>query len=94
MDKVFNSLLEAVNHFNNHPDYVAFNLKGDELEHPKSRERYPIDDITITKVLKFEENSDPDDTSVLILMETANDLKGFFIDATGVYGKLDMDPIS
>jgi hypothetical protein len=46
---------------------------------------YTPEDIMITNFYRFEGNSNPDDNSILRLIETDNGKKGTLIDAYGVY---------
>lgn len=46
---------------------------------------YNPQDIRITNFYRFEGNSNPDDSSILYLIETGDRKKGTLIDAYGVY---------
>jgi hypothetical protein len=90
MKETFDNLLEALHYFNEHIDFVAFDLKKDWLVHPLTKAKYSIKGITFIKTYKFEEASDADDTSVLHIVRVSDLLKGFFIDGSGAYSDLDI----
>lgn len=46
---------------------------------------YHPEDLTIIKTYRFEGESDPGDTMILYIMEAADGLIGYSIDAYGVY---------
>ena len=90
MRNTFHSLLDALTYFSKHPEYVAFNLKGKILEHPKTQKKYLVEKITFLDTFKFEDNSDADTVTMLHLVKVDSQLKGFFIDASGMYSDLDV----
>jgi hypothetical protein len=53
------------------------------------KEKFKPEDLQITKVYRFEGMSDPDDMSVLYLMESKSGTKGIFVDAYGTYSDSD-----
>jgi hypothetical protein len=57
----------------------------------RSGEKFQPEDLTITKVYRFEGISDPDDMSVLYAIETSSGKKGIFVDAFGIYSNLDQN---
>ena len=57
----------------------------------RSGEKFQPEDLTITKVYRFEGISDPDDMSVLYAIETSAGKKGIFVDGFGIYTSLDQN---
>ncbi|MCB9351930.1 MAG: hypothetical protein H6573_31225 [Lewinellaceae bacterium] len=85
----FQSLNEALFFFKGQGFDTVFHLKGDTLHDPKSKTHHPLSKAEILNVLKFEDDSDPDEISILFLVETASGVKGHFVDASGMYASLD-----
>ncbi len=56
----------------------------------KSRD-YAPDEVTIIHHYRFEGESNPDDMSILYLLETADGTKGILSDAYGTYSNPDID---
>jgi len=50
---------------------------------------YQPDELTILKTYRFEGESDPGDSSILYLIEANDNLKGYSIDAYGMYSNHD-----
>ena len=55
----------------------------------ETKEKFEPEDLQITKVYRFEGMSDPDDMSILYLMESKSGTKGIFVDAYGTYSDSD-----
>lgn len=51
--------------------------------------KYNPEDLTIVKVFRFEGDSDPSDSSILYIIEANDGLKGYSLDAYGVYSNHD-----
>lgn len=54
-----------------------------------TKEKFKPEDLQITKVYRFEGMSDPDDMSVLYLIESKSGTKGILVDAFGTYADSD-----
>lgn len=50
---------------------------------------YKPEELKIVKTYRFEGDSNPDDSSILYLIETVDDKTGFVIDAYGVYSNFE-----
>jgi hypothetical protein len=50
---------------------------------------YQPDELEIIKVYRFEENSNPSDTSILYIIQAKDGLIGYSLDAYGVYSNHD-----
>lgn len=55
----------------------------------KRGKSYDPDDLTIIKTYRFEGESDPADSSILYIIEAADGLVGYSMDAYGVYTNHD-----
>lgn len=51
--------------------------------------KYQPEDLTIIKTYRFEGESDPSESSILYIIEANDGLKGYSIDAYGVYSNHD-----
>ncbi|MFN8249830.1 MAG: hypothetical protein U0T68_12820 [Ferruginibacter sp.] len=58
---------------------------------PGNNKFYTPEDLTIIKTYRFEGESDPSDSSILYLIEAKDGLKGYSIDAYGVYSNHEAD---
>jgi hypothetical protein len=50
---------------------------------------YQPEDLEIVKVYRFEENTDPADTSILYVIQAKDGLVGYSLDAYGIYSNHD-----
>lgn len=50
---------------------------------------YSPEELTIIKTFRFEGDSDPSDSSILYIIEANDGLKGYSLDAYGVYSNHD-----
>jgi hypothetical protein len=50
---------------------------------------YTPEELTIIKTFRFEGDSDPSDSSILYIIEAADGLQGYSLDAYGVYSDHD-----
>lgn len=63
-----------------------FMFKSGKMMCLHSGKSYPADELSVQAVYRFEENSDPDDDSVLWVLKARDGTGGVFFDAHGVYG--------
>ena len=56
-----------------------------------SNKSYAADEVTIVDFYRFEGESNPDDTSILYVLETNDGVKGTISTAYGVYADTDTD---
>jgi len=63
----------------------SFKVIGKKLTTADGRSGYEPDEVLIKSIFRFEGYSDPQDTSILYLIETHDGNKGTLIDAYGVY---------
>jgi hypothetical protein len=83
-----NTLSETMNQVVKEGFKEEFQVKDNFFE-IKSGEKFKPEELTILKVHRFEGASNPDDMSVLYVMETSSGVKGFFVDAFGLYAAQD-----
>jgi hypothetical protein len=50
---------------------------------------YTAEELTITRVFRFEGESDPSDSSILYIIEATDGMVGYSLDAYGVYSNHD-----
>jgi hypothetical protein len=62
-----------------------FMVNDDELVCQDKRESFAPEDVRIVNFYRFEGMSDPEDNSILYIMETNTGLKGTLVDAYGAY---------
>jgi len=59
--------------------------EGDVIRSLKTEKTYTPDQINIINYFRFEGQSDPNDQSILYVVETSDGLKGTIVDAYGPY---------
>lgn len=90
--KELNTLSETMNKLKKNGFTEEFRIKNGNFIN-QSGEKFKPEDLTITKVYRFEGASDPDDMSVLYAIETSRGRKGIFADAFGLYAnQQDQNP--
>lgn len=57
----------------------------------ETEEVFQPDDVSIVNFFRFEGMSDPEDSSILYVIETANGTKGTLVDAYGAYADPEVD---
>src|SRR5207302_11082637 len=62
-----------------------FKITERGLESLNNQKNYSPEQIRVVNFFRFEGVSDPDDTAVLYVIETADGTKGTLIDAYGIY---------
>ncbi|MBX2922922.1 MAG: hypothetical protein KF746_12060 [Chitinophagaceae bacterium] len=65
-----------------------FRMNGDFFTLDDKR-LYKPEELKIIKTYRFEGDSNPDDSSILYLIQTIDDITGFLIDAYGVYSNFE-----
>jgi hypothetical protein len=79
------TLSEAINHAVREGYTEDFQFSSGVLTTMGDKSRYTPNDITIPNFYRFEGYSDPNDNSILYLIETADGRKGTLVDAYGAY---------
>lgn len=62
-----------------------FKAEEDGLKSLRTDKVFQPDEVTIVNFYRFEGNSNPDDMSILYVLETKDGLKGTLVDAYGTY---------
>ena len=83
----YDTLSEALEIFKKEGYEYDFNLKEDRLECKKLGKDYQPEHFNIVKVARFEGMSNPDDNSVLYVIETDDGTKGTLTDAYSTYSQ-------
>lgn len=86
----YKSLAEAVEVSKERGFEGDFILDHDRLRHTTTNERFRPEQLTILEHYRFEGPSNPDDMSVLYLIQSNTGCKGTIIDAFGTYSDPDM----
>ena len=66
-------------------------LDGPELRSLRTDRKYKPEDVRIVNFYRFEGVSDPDDMSILYILETTDGLKGTLVDAFGTYASAEVN---
>ncbi|MCW3093536.1 MAG: hypothetical protein JWP81_4605 [Ferruginibacter sp.] len=67
-----------------------FTIEDGRLKCVSSERSYQATDISIKNFFRFEGQSDPDDNSIMYVIETNDGTKGTLIDAYGAYADADI----
>ena len=62
-----------------------FKITGEELRSLKTDKTYKPEDINIINFFRFEGQSDPNDNTIMYVIETSDGQKGTIVDAYGAY---------
>jgi len=68
-----------------------FKATDDGLKSLRTDQVYAPEDVTIPNFFRFEGASDPDDMSILYVIETNDGLKGTLVDAYGPYASPEVN---
>lgn len=83
--KTYESLSKAIQGLQQDGYKYDFNLHPDAIECPDVKKKFRPEEFHVDKVYRFEGMTNPDDSSVLYAISTAEGLKGLLVDAYGVY---------
>lgn len=71
--------------------YTAnFNVVDHMLHHPESGKSYQADQVHVVDFFRFEGVSDPEDNSIMYVIETNDGRKGTLADAFGAYADAEV----
>lgn len=87
-----NTLSEAMIKLRDHGYDKDFVMGKDGLISQSTEKSYSAKELVITKVYRFEGNSDPGDMAIIYGIKAMDGTKGIFIDAFGTYS--DHDPLT
>ncbi len=82
----FDTLLQAIKAMEATGYRTGFYMKAYGLEDPKTKKTYAVEDIKNIEYMRIDAPlSDPDEESVLYLIETTDENKGWISDSFGIY---------
>lgn len=85
MKNAYTTLSEAINDLQKDGYTEDFNLCDEGIENKSKKKKHYPEELNVVKYYRFEGKSNPDDNSVLYVIETADGDKGLLVDAYGVY---------
>lgn len=83
------TLSETMNHMRKKGYENDFQMTDQGIACKHTNEIFKPEELTIKKVFRFEGESNPEDMSILYLMEANSGTKGLFVDAYGPYASTD-----
>lgn len=84
----FNSLIEAIDQYRSEGYLEDFNLKPNSLECTNGNYELLLDQFKIDKYYRFEQNTDPDDESIIYAISSYKySVKGILINSYGIYSE-------
>lgn len=87
----FATLSEALEALKKDGYVESFMIDDHGMRGMENRNRVRPEDVTIVQYHRFEGTSNPDDMSVIYVVETADGRKGTLVDAYGTYTNPDVD---
>ncbi|MGH2575703.1 MAG: phosphoribosylpyrophosphate synthetase [Ignavibacteria bacterium] len=81
----FETMTEALENLKNRGFTNSFKIEEDGAKSIETGELIKPEDIIIVEYHRFEGDSNPDDMSVVYAVESAQGMKGTFVDAYGTY---------
>ncbi|MEB8329723.1 phosphoribosylpyrophosphate synthetase [Flavobacteriaceae bacterium KMM 6897] len=85
MERSYTSLSEAINALQQEGYTEDFNLCDAGIENKHKKIIHPASELNVVKYYRFEGDSNPDDNTVLYVIETSRGEKGLLLDAYGAY---------
>ncbi|RRQ50731.1 phosphoribosylpyrophosphate synthetase [Maribacter algicola] len=94
MEKSYKSLSEAINELKKEGFSEDFNLCDVGIENKAKRNIHKTVDLNVLKYYRFEGQTNPDDSTILYVIETSTGERGLLVDAYGVYaGNVSLEMI-
>jgi hypothetical protein len=87
----FATLGEALEALRKNGYTESFMIDDHGMRGMENRNRIRPEDVTIVQYHRFEGTSNPDDMSVVYVIETADGRRGTLVDAYGTYGTPEVD---
>ena len=81
----FETLVETINALRKEGYTYDFNIMDHEIACAEITTSFGPDDFNVKKVYRFEGMSNPDDSSILYVIETLTGVKGLLVDSYGAY---------
>src|SRR5687767_10123213 len=86
------SMVEVLNKVTQDGYVESFKVEDNKMKCIGCETEYSPTDITIKNFFRFEGISDPEDNSILYVIETADGKKGTVVDGYGAYSDPDVSP--
>lgn len=93
MKTVYETLSSAIESLKKQGYTEDFNLIERGLENKAKKQLFAAKDLHVVEVYRFEGYTNPDDSSVLYVIETSSGEKGILVDAYGVYAESISDEL-
>jgi hypothetical protein len=87
-----NTLSETINELKKDGFMEDFIISGNSFIGNSGNKSYKPEELTIMNVCRFEGISDPDDMSVVYILQSNSGTKGIFVDAYGTYALQGSSP--
>jgi len=87
----FGTLTEALEALKKKGYDESFIIDDHGMRGMENRNRIRPEDVTIVEYHRFEGTSNPDDMSVVFVIETADGRRGTLVDAYGTYANTEID---
>ena len=85
------TLSECLDLASQHGYNEGFQVQGNALYAPSKDNNYTPTDVHVINFYRFEGASNPDDMSILYIIETTDGIKGTLIDAYGTYADSEIN---
>ncbi|MGB3776363.1 MAG: phosphoribosylpyrophosphate synthetase [Leeuwenhoekiella sp.] len=85
MKNIYDTLSEAIEALQEKGYKTDFNLVDEGIESKELKKNWSAGQIEVEEAFRFEGMSNPDDNSVLYVINTHDDIKGLLVDAYGAY---------
>lgn len=85
MEKSYPSLSVAINALQEEGFTVDFNLSAAGVENKHKGESHAASELNVLRYYRFEGMTNPDDNTILYVIETTSGDKGLLVDAYGAY---------
>jgi len=85
MKESYSSLSVAIQDLQKEGYTADFNLCNAGVEHKHKKRIHSATELDVVKFYRFEGDSNPDDNTILYVIETSSGEKGLLVDAYGMY---------
>lgn len=88
-DNLMDTLSETINSLQRKGYSNNFKIENGKFICEETKKVYSPSELKIINTFRFEGKSNPDDMSVLFVLETSDNTKGIFIEAYGAYSLME-----
>ena len=89
LKKNYETLSEAISKLKKKGYTYEFDFKDASLIEQEDKKNWDSSDLKIVEIHRFEGMTNPDDSSILYVIEHKNGAKGILVDAYGMYADVD-----